>query len=101
VYGPEQPIDELRILAGQAGRESGGWTFCLVNRANEAKTVRLKVPGEREKTTMRRYVYSQDRSPEDTSGFPVPAGEKDYTLGDGARVTCPAHGVVFFTSCPW
>lgn len=101
VYGPEQPIDELRILAGQAGRESGGWTFCLVNRANEAKTVRLKVPGEREKTTMRRYVYSQDRSPEDTSGFPVPAGKKDYTLGDGAQVTCPAHGVVFLTSCPW
>mgnify|MGYP006281916155 CR=1 FL=1 len=98
VYSPEQPGEALRVLAAKTGARDD-WTFCLVNRAEEPAKVRLRVPGGGS-TTLRRYVYSRDKAPEDSRGFPVPVAEREANLGEGLEVECPGRGVVFLTSCP-
>lgn len=97
VYSLPQDKD-LRVLAASAadGRRET-WSFCLVNRADHPKTVRLRVPGAGA-MTFKHYLYSQQRAAADSDGMPVPLQSRPGNLADGLELTCPGNAVHFLTS---
>lgn len=92
---------DVRVLAAYCDHKdvSGiqSWSFCLVNRANRATTVRLHVPAG-PYLIMRRYVYSKTSIKTDANGFPAPLDNRGYDLNKGADVPCEANSVVILTS---
>jgi len=73
------------------------WTFCLVNRAKEPKTVRLHLTGGH-RVRMDRYVFSGTSAKRNEGGFPSPLDHEEYDLGVGADVMCEAESVVILSS---
>ncbi len=92
---------EVRVLAAYCNHEGGSdkrsWSFCLVNRSEKPRTIRLHLTkGSRFK--MKRYVYSEASAKKDANGFPVPLDYHEYDLGAGADVLCERKSVVILTS---
>ena len=91
----------VRVLASNCVTDRSSvkqsWTFCVVNRANAPKTLRLRVlNGPR--LEMNRYVYSRTSTKTDKNGFPVALDGRAYDLGAGAGVRCEAESVTVLTS---
>ncbi|MDF2440571.1 MAG: hypothetical protein JWN98_1555, partial [Abditibacteriota bacterium] len=74
-----------------------GWTFCVVNRGQNAATLKLKIPGGKT-ATLNRYVYSRSASATNADGLPVPASSIATDLAQGAEITCPPDSVVYVTT---
>lgn len=90
----------VRMLAAEvplAGRT--GWTFCLVNRGDDAATVALAIP-DGTAATLHRYVYSRCSAAADGDGFPLPLDDLLMEAGAVASIDCPASSVVLLTSVP-
>jgi len=89
---------DLRALAASsAGKDAEVWTFCLVNRSDKPKTVRVRVP-DAKPGTFKHYLYSRDKAAADKDGFPVAVEETPGDLGAGIEVVCPGNAVYFLTS---
>jgi hypothetical protein len=89
---------DLRGLAvHSAAKDADGWTFCLVNRSDKPKVVKVRVP-DAKRGTFRRYLYSKEKAAADKDGFPVPVEEKAANLSAGVEVDCPAQAACFLTS---
>jgi hypothetical protein len=95
------PGKDLRVLAAVSGdpRTPGKqtWTFCLVNRAKEAKILRLRVKGG-PRLKLSRYVCSRTSARKDSKGFPLALETREYDLGAGASLSCDPESVIVLTS---
>ena len=69
----------------------------LVNDADEAREVTLRIPGVHTRSLTRYHYFDADR-PTDASGFPKPAATMRADLDRGLAVSFPARGVVFLTT---
>jgi hypothetical protein len=95
---PAHAGPDLRALAASSGaKDAEVWTFCLVNRSDKPKTVRVRVP-DAKPGTFKHYLYSRDKAAADKDGFPVPVEETPGDLGAGIEVVCPGNAVYFLTS---
>lgn len=91
-------IPDLRIMAASSGAGSAeAWTFCLVNRSDKPKPVKIVVPSGKQ-TTLAHYIYSKEKAAADKDGFPTPVEERPANLGTGVELTCPANAVYYLTS---
>lgn len=92
------PVPGLRVLAARSNnKKRPGWTFCLVNRSEEAKELTLRT-FDGGKARFKNYLYSAGSAPADSDGFPTPGEEKVCDAGKGILVECPAKAVRFVTS---
>jgi hypothetical protein len=92
---------DVRVLAGcavgQKPSEKQSWTFCIVNRADEPRTIRMRLK-EGCRIGMNRYIYSKNSNKTDENGFPAATDHKVYDFGEGADITCEASSVVILSS---
>ena len=87
--------EHVRVMAA-CGVDSK-WTFCLVNRSAESRTLRLHV-SDGARVTLDRYVFSNSKSKRDMDGFPIALDTLSVNLGAGADIVCDAESVVILTS---
>lgn len=96
-----EPANMRIVGAHSPGASSANWSFALVNRdtANQ-QVITLQIPGWGS-GLFNDYLYSQNNSPTDGNGFPVPV-TSFYTasggLAQGLTVTVPANSAVVLTS---
>jgi len=95
VYRPSQPSPDLRVLVARA--PSGEWTFYVVNRADRAARLVVKAPDGAPRA-FRIYQYSQESTPKDADGFPVPIGTSTVAPEVGLELSVPPTAVVVATS---
>ena len=95
IYQTPQASRLVRVLAGSL--PGGGCSVCAVNRADEAATLTLSIPGAGV-TKMRRYLYAEGALAVDADGFPVPLDTSDADLAQGISITLPPNAVVLLTS---
>jgi len=92
---------DIQILAAYREQNSKSpkkhWSFCLVNRADTPRTIRLRMI-EGLRFNMSRYVYSMTSAKTDENGFPVSFDERMYDLNAGADISCEANSVVILSS---
>ena len=92
---------DVRVLAANwdANQSAGGraWTFCIVNRADTPKTVRLNMNAG-PLLSLNRYVFSATSSVVNEDGFPVALEKLNCDLGTGADIMCEANSVTFLSS---
>lgn len=92
---------DIRILA--AYREQTGaapkrqWSVCLVNRADTALEVRVRMAAG-PRCNMSRYVYSMTSAKTDQDGFPAPLDRQMQDMNAGADIHCEANSVVILSS---
>ena len=87
--------EDVRVLAACSVGESSterSWSFCIVNRANVRRSVRLQVK-DGVCIAMNRYVYGKSGGATDENGFPVPLDRQIYDFGAGAEIECEAESV--------
>jgi len=96
-----QASKDVRILAAYhdvpESPEQRHWTFCIVNRADTSRTVRLRVINGSD-ISMKRTVYSATSSRTDQDGFPVALDHMIYNLDAGAEIRCEANSMVLLSS---
>ena len=97
MYEMESGPDVRALAAHSSGKGKEGWTFCVVNRGDQARRVVIRVTGGK-KVTLKDYVYSREGASADKDGFPIPVGEIKGDLGAGVEVMCPAESVRILTS---
>lgn len=101
IYRVEQPSSHVRILVARtpthAANPKNGWTFCVVNRADESLTLTLRVP-DGPILDVARFVYCQNQAKADADGFPLPVEIATAELSRGLAVACPGEAVVFYTT---
>jgi len=93
-----EACSDLRVVAASSrvtGVES--WTFCLVNRSDRSKTVKLHVPDSQPGLFMH-YLYSREHAAADWDGFPIPIETQACDLRAGVEVTLPGNAVYLLTS---
>ncbi len=95
IYRVPQPSRSVRLLAARLPH--GGWSFCGVNRADEAAALTITVPNTGA-VSLRRYLYAEGQLAADSDGFPVPVDTSQYDLSRGAAIGIPPAGVTVLTS---
>ena len=95
---------DVRVLAAcnvdEKSSAKQAWSFCLVNRADAPRTIRLLVK-DAPRMGMSRYVYSRTSRKTDKKGFPAPLDRRVYDLNSGAVILCEPESVVILTSMKW
>jgi len=90
-----------RVLAasypGEVEAPQADWTFCIVNNADEAVPIDLRVPFG-PVCDMKQYVFNSATAKTDTNGFPLPFDRIECDLDQGTRILCSANTVVVLTS---
>ena len=96
IYRIEQPADDIRILAAKfvKGKKTN-WSFCIVNRGDKPKNIKLKIPGV-DKLNIKEYIFNETNSKTDESGFPLP--EKFTVLELKKGIICPGNTVLILTT---
>jgi len=101
IFRTAQPSARFRILAARCPsrepRGTYGWTFVLVNRGDDAASLKLTVPGGGA-VALRHYLYSRSSAPADKDGFPLPVKESQADLAQGLQVVVPPDAVLILTS---
>ena len=91
---------DVRVLAARldektsSGKES--WAFCVVNRADAPRTVRLHVKGG-PRLNLNRYVYGAASARADNDGFPIALDNRTYDLGEGVEIPCEPNSVLILS----
>lgn len=86
-----------RVAAARLPQESG-LSFAVVNEADAARTVVLRMPGAKP-ATLHEYRYFESDRPADERGYPrVSRVRLNADLEAGVEVLLPASGVVFLTT---
>ncbi|MBM4172404.1 MAG: hypothetical protein FJ214_11085 [Ignavibacteria bacterium] len=73
------------------------WSFCIVNLANNAQKVLLKVDNETN-FKFAKYLYQEGNLVKDSNGYPKPIEFLSFNLNDGLEIEVPSKSVLFFTS---
>jgi hypothetical protein len=90
-------LPRFRVLAG-ADTSHKKISIMLVNNADAARTVLLRIPGGGS-TNILRSSYFQNDHPEGKDNIPLPADHLDHVnLESGIEVLLPSRGVVFLTT---
>lgn len=111
LYRLDVPMEGVRVLAGRldparasasgpAGRSASthpAWTFCVVNRNEQAASLRIRVPGG-PKAIVRPYVYQEGHLLTDKNGFPRPEPTLEADLAAGLPIACPAGAAMILTT---
>jgi hypothetical protein len=91
---------DVRVLAAYGNdRKSPGeqsWTFCIVNRADAPRTIRLHMTGGHS-LNLNRYIFSSTSAKTDKDGFPVASETLTGDLGAGMDLSCEANSVSILT----
>ena len=92
----------LRPLAATIEKNGAvQWSLTVVNDADKPRTVTIKVPDVKWKSTLHRYHYFKEDRPVDADGFPVvKAVETDVDLAAGVSFVLPSRGVIVATTIP-
>ena len=92
---------DVRVLAAyvddQRAPGKRSWSFCIVNRADAPRTVRLQMRGG-PLLHLQRYVYSASSCAADTEGFPRAMDTLTCNFDTGAEILCGAGSVVLLSS---
>lgn len=92
---------DVRVLtANWEGKKSSGersWSFCIVNRADSSRTVRLQMTGG-PRLSLNRYVFSKTSALVDKDGFPVALEKLTCNLAPGVNLACEANSVLVLSS---
>jgi hypothetical protein len=87
----------LRTVAATTG--AGGLSVMVVNEADEARTVEVRIPGWSGKKRFVQYDYFARERPVNGDGFPVALKKQLNVSGKGTvQVGLPSRGVVFLRS---
>ena len=92
---------DVRVLAAyrddkkHLGERS--WTFCIVNRADTSRTIRLHMTGS-PRLNLNRYVFSNTSAKTDKDGLPVALENLPCDLGAGIDLSCEANSVLILSS---
>jgi hypothetical protein len=92
----------LRPLAARYEKDGAvHWSLTVINDADKPRTVTIKVPDVKWKSTLHRYHYFKEDRPVDADGFPVPkAVDADVDLAAGITFSLPSRGVIVATTIP-
>lgn len=88
---------DVRVLAAYRDDEKSlgkqSWAFCIVNRSDTSKTIRLHMTGG-PRLNLNRYVFSTTSAKTDEDGFPVALENLPCDLGAGGDFSCEANSVL-------
>lgn len=87
---------DVRVLAAYEP-EARAWSFCIVNRADAAKAVRLRVAGG-SRLVLNRYVFSRTSAKTGQDGFPAALDALPCDLSAGLDLSCEANSVSILSS---
>ena len=92
---------DVRVLAANWNDSSSAgdrsWSFCIVNRADTPKTVKLHL-AEGPSLTLNRYVLTNASATADQDGFPAAVSRLHCNLDTGVDLVCEANSAVFLSS---
>jgi len=92
---------DVRVLAANwDDKKSSGersWSFCIVNRADSSRMVRMQMTGG-PRLSLNRYVFSKTSAIVDKDGFPVALEKLTCNLAPGVNLVCEANSVCILSS---